>query len=506
MAVDSALPTSFETLEISPNPSVNPFHPIYLHPSDTPGKILVSVPFAGIGYGEWREGMIIYLSGPSLKRPLEIGKVDHGLYILIFHLLLFLCLLINQSFGCLTYASVPVPHRDKPRVVPCIFMGYTFGKKGYKPLHLYTKSIFYSKDVSFVEHLFPSNSSPSVYFPTSSQHSSKSFDATSFSFPSHSSPTTFASSPTFPVPASPIIPLLPSPSSLPPLRRSSRPSNPPVHLKDYVCNSAPHSVSSLPYPDPSSSSCLLAIAAKRSWIIYQLDVTNAFLHGALSEEVYMKVPLGLSVSNPANAPSGSSSASIVVLAVYVDDILLVGDDVVLLSLSWMINSRSRTLHKYTKELLAEFHCSDCSHVVAPLDLNCKLNNELGKSVTGYVISLGGSPVCCNFKKQPTVYLSSAEAECRALHKIVAESTWLVRLLHDLGVSVSSPVPVYCDNQAALSIAKNPVQHERTKHIELDCHFVREKLADEYFLQTSIVLSAFVDILAEERIGKTIVNL
>nr|XP_009631965.1 uncharacterized protein LOC104121632 [Nicotiana tomentosiformis] len=312
------------------------------------------------------------------------------------------------------------PHgfsKDKPRVVPCIFMGYTFGKKGYKPLHLYTKSIFYSKDVSFVEHLFPSNSSPSVYFPTSSQHSSKSFDATSFSFPSHSSPTTFASSPTFPVPASPIIPLLPSPSSLPPLRRSSRPSNPPVHLKDYVCNSAPHSVSSLPYPDPSSSS-----------------------------------------------------------------------------------------HKYTKELLAEFHCSDCSHVVAPLDLNCKLNNELGKSVTGYVISLGGSPVCCNFKKQPTVYLSSAEAECRALHKIVAESTWLVRLLHDLGVSVSSPVPVYCDNQAALSIAKNPVQHERTKHIELDCHFVREKLADEYFLQTSIVLSAFVDILAEERIGKTIVNL
>lgn len=72
MAVDFALPTASKALEISPNPtvdpfhplnpSVDPFHPLYLHPSDTPRTILVSVPFTGIGYGEWREGMIIYLS------------------------------------------------------------------------------------------------------------------------------------------------------------------------------------------------------------------------------------------------------------------------------------------------------------------------------------------------------------------------------------------------------------------------------------------------------------
>lgn len=99
-----------------------------------------------------------------------------------------------------------------------------------------------------------------------------------------------------------------------------------------------------------------------------------------------------------------------------------------------------------------------------------------KSVTGFYITMGGSPISWKSKKQPTVSLSSAEAEYRALRKLVAEITWLVRLLADLGAPVSSPVPIHCNSQSAISIAKNPVAHERTKHIELDCHFVREKLA------------------------------
>lgn len=74
-------------------------------------------------------------------------------------------------------------------------------------------------------------------------------------------------------------------------------------------------------------------------------------------------------------------------------------------------------------------------------------------------------------------LSSAEAEYRSLSKTVAEITWLSRLLVDFGLPVSSSIPVFCDNQAALHIAKNLVFHERTKHIELDCHFVRSKVAD-----------------------------
>ncbi|KAK8944650.1 hypothetical protein KSP39_PZI008432 [Platanthera zijinensis] len=59
--------------------------------------------------------------------------------------------------------------------------------------------------------------------------------------------------------------------------------------------------------------------------------------------------------------------------------------------------------------------------------------------------------------------------------VTSELTWLGSLLGDLGVKLSSPPTLFCDSQAAIHIAKNPVFHERTKHIEVDCHFVREKV-------------------------------
>lgn len=99
-----------------------------------------------------------------------------------------------------------------------------------------------------------------------------------------------------------------------------------------------------------------------------------------------------------------------------------------------------------------------------------------RSVSGFVILLGGSLISWKFKKQHTVSLSSAEAEYRSLRRITAELSWLSRLLHDLDVQDIFPIPVKCDSQAAIYIAKNPVFHERTKHIDLDCHFVRDKLA------------------------------
>jgi len=59
----------------------------------------------------------------------------------------------------------------------------------------------------------------------------------------------------------------------------------------------------------------------------------------------------------------------------------------------------------------------------------------------------------------------------------SEITWLVRLLEDLGVSKLTPVQLNCDNQSALHIARNLVFHERTKHIEIDCHFTRDKVLE-----------------------------
>ncbi|XP_056688715.1 uncharacterized mitochondrial protein AtMg00810-like [Spinacia oleracea] len=98
-----------------------------------------------------------------------------------------------------------------------------------------------------------------------------------------------------------------------------------------------------------------------------------------------------------------------------------------------------------------------------------------RSTSGYCIFLGKSPVSWKAKKQSVVARSSAEAEYRAMALTSCEVTWLTHLLKDLGLTTLPPAVLKCDNQAALAIAANPVLHERTKHLEVDCHFIRDKV-------------------------------
>lgn len=91
--------------------------------------------------------------------------------------------------------------------------------------------------------------------------------------------------------------------------------------------------------------------------------------------------------------------------------------------------------------------------------------------------MGGNLISHKFKKQPTISLSSVEVKYRALRNTIVEHTWVVSLLQYFGILGSFLVTIYYDNQAPLSIARNPIMHELTKHIELDCYFFREKLAD-----------------------------
>ncbi|CAL9002382.1 unnamed protein product [Prunus brigantina] len=101
-----------------------------------------------------------------------------------------------------------------------------------------------------------------------------------------------------------------------------------------------------------------------------------------------------------------------------------------------------------------------------------------RSTSGYFTFVGGNLVTWRSKKQKVVSRSSAEAEYRGMAHGVCELLWLRRLLRDLGFGPKKPMDLYCDNKAAIAIAHNPVQHDRTKHVEVDRNFIKEKLDAE----------------------------
>ena len=410
--------------------------------------------------------------------------------------------------------------------------------------------------------------------------------------------------------------------------------------------------------------CLLALAAHKHWFLHQLDINNAFLHGDLVEEVYMMVPEGY--DNPHNLVCrlvksiyGLKQASrqwnaklqgelqlrgyiqskndyslfikknnllTTIIAVYVDDIILTGDDkeeiqnlkihlhdtfsikdlgqlsfFLGIEIGYLETGISMSQRKFTKELLKEARIEIGSHksVVTPLPINLKLTAEGGdeysdpsiyrslvgklnflthtrpdlsftvqhlsqflqcprvphyqallhtlnyvastagqgiilnasnklilqaftdsdwgacqdtrRSISGYIMLLGKSPISWKSKKQGIVSKSSAEAEYRAMSVASSEITWLVRLLSELGLDMHDPVTLHCDNQSSIHIAKNPVQHERTKHIEIDVHFTRDKVLEgliqlAYLPTNSQIADIFTKILPSAQFQELLTKL
>ncbi|KAI3500537.1 hypothetical protein L1887_36359 [Cichorium endivia] len=379
--------------------------------------------------------------------------------------------------------------------------------------------------------------------------------------------------------------------------------------------------------------CVITMAVQFNWGLYQMDVNNAFLYGTLDEEVYMDLPPGYFSKNDKQvcklvkslyglkqAPrkwNEKFTASLVdfgfvqskndfslyvkqnkeifvVLLVYVDDIVLTGNNEQeiqsakdFLKSQFLIKDLGilkyflgieivktdtglcLSQRKYCLELLYEFGLLAAKPVRTPLDVNVTISNEginenddlleniteyqklVGKliyltntrpdisftvqtlsqfmhaprkshlkiavrvlrylklcpgkgilmskssdllltawsdsdwakcvnsrrSITGYCLFLGDNLISWKSKKQSTVSRSSTESEYRALATVTCEVLWLLKLMQDLGLKYKVPISIFCDNQSAILLSLNPVLHERTKHIEIDVHLVRDKVSE-----------------------------
>ncbi|CAL2266170.1 unnamed protein product [Prunus armeniaca] len=213
--------------------------------------------------------------------------------------------------------------------------------------------------------------------------------------------------------------------------------------------------------------CLLAIVAATDWPLHQLDVQNAFLHGDLDEEVYMVLP-------PEFSPHGGN---------------------LVCQLRKSLYGLKQASHNWFAKLTAAFReagfvlwyikNSPGQGIFFPAQNDLKLNafcdsdwatcSTTRRSVTGYCTFIGNSLISRKTRKQNTVSRSLAEEKYRAIAEACCKLKWLRYILKDLNVPHSKPTTLHCDNQSALHIARNPVFQERTKHIELDCHIVRQHL-------------------------------
>ncbi|KAL0345521.1 UNVERIFIED_CONTAM: Retrovirus-related Pol polyprotein from transposon RE1 [Sesamum radiatum] len=181
-------------------------------------------------------------------------------------------------------------------------------------------------------------------------------------------------------------------------------------------------------------------------------------------------------------------SGIISVVVYVDDILISGSDI-------------KGIEKTKEYLQQHFVTKDMEHpkyflgieiahskneAYSDADYVGSRNDRI--SSFGYCTYFGGNLVTWRSKNQTTVARSSGEAEYRVMAHNASEMMWLKNLLGELGFLYDEPLLMYCDNLTPIHIARNPVFHERTKHLEVDCHFILEAVMSRRICAPSTSLS------------------
>ncbi|GJW19138.1 ribonuclease H-like domain-containing protein [Tanacetum coccineum] len=143
-----------------------------------------------------------------------------------------------------------------------------------------------------------------------------------------------------------------------------------------------------------------------------------------------------------------------------------------------LNAMKRVLRylRGTTDLGLQLFRSTTSQLIAYSDADWAGCPATRRSTSGYCVFLGDNLLTWSSKRQDTLSRSSAEAEYRGVANAVAETSWIRNLLRELHTPLFTATLVYCDNVSAVYMSANPVQHQRTKHIEIDIHFVRDKVA------------------------------
>nr|GEX00054.1 ribonuclease H-like domain-containing protein [Tanacetum cinerariifolium] len=158
-----------------------------------------------------------------------------------------------------------------------------------------------------------------------------------------------------------------------------------------------------------------------------------------------------------------------------DDDDLVSDPTLYRSLAGSLQYLTFTRHDISYAV-QQLYSSSTTDLVAYSDADWVGCPTTRRSTSGYCVFLGNNLLSWSAKRQPTLSRSNVDAEYPGVTNAVAKTCWLRNLLRELHTPMTSVTIVYCDNVSVVYLSSNPVQHQRTKHVEIDIHFVRDLVA------------------------------